>query len=65
MAYKKFIVFGFADYYPGGGMNDVCASFDSEAEAVAFAKAAVANAEEEYVQVFDCDKREIVLEHSR
>lgn len=29
MKYKKYIVFGFYDYYPSGGLGDIMASFDS------------------------------------
>jgi len=35
----RFLVFGYDDYYPQGGMNDLMASFDSMNEAKAFAAA--------------------------
>lgn len=33
---KRFILFAFDDYYPGGGMNDSRGSFDTIEEAAAY-----------------------------
>lgn len=36
---KRYLVFLFPAYYPGGGWSDLAESFDTEAEAVAYANA--------------------------
>lgn len=35
---KRYLVFGFCQYYPAGGLGDVSESFDSPAEAIEWAK---------------------------
>lgn len=35
--HKRFAVFAYCDYYPGGGIYDIEASFDTEVEAIEFA----------------------------
>lgn len=39
MTYKKYILFQFEDYYPGGGMSDIRESFDTVKEAEDFVAA--------------------------
>jgi len=36
--YKKYILFAYAAYYPGGGMDDLVGSFDSIEEAQDYKK---------------------------
>ena len=38
MKHKRYLVFCFYDYYPGGGIGDVKDSFDDLPEAIAYCK---------------------------
>ena len=55
---KKYIIFGYDDYYPGGGLNDIIWQKDSLEEAIKFAK------RERYsnIQIVDRDTWEIAWE---
>jgi hypothetical protein len=57
MKHKKFIVFAWATYYPGGGLNDISASFDTleEAKSHAFAQ------HEDFLRIVDRDTWEVVF----
>lgn len=47
--YKRFCVFVWPDYYPGGGFNDCVGSFDTKEDAdIAFPHAD---------EIFDCETR--------
>jgi hypothetical protein len=46
---KRYYVFTYNQYYPGGGLEDVEATFDDVEEAIKFAE----NADDDYVDVFD------------
>lgn len=41
MKYKKYIVFSFEHYYPGGGLGDISDSFDTLPEAQQFVKSSL------------------------
>ena len=34
--HKRFLVFAFAEYYPGGALDDLVGDFDTEEEALVF-----------------------------
>lgn len=55
---KKFILFQYYDYYPGGGLSDITDSFDSLEEAKGFAEKKPQDTNE----VVDRDTWEIVWE---
>lgn len=55
---KRFVVFGFSEYYPCGGFGDAVYSSDSEDEALAFALKCTY----EYVSVFDLDARKFIYD---
>jgi hypothetical protein len=46
---KRYYVFTYNEYYPGGGLGDVEATFEDVEEAIKFAE----NANDDYVDVFD------------
>lgn len=48
MKKKRYIIFGYADYYPSGGMDDALTSFSSKEELLELV------AEDEDI-MFDCD----------
>lgn len=56
--FKRYMVFAYAQYYPGGGMGDVDNSFDNEKEAMAWAK----KLECDYVEVFDREEGVVIWE---
>lgn len=45
---KRYMVFGFGDYYPEGGMNDYLTSFDTEDQVSQYLEAVVEAAKENY-----------------
>ena len=47
--YKRFLVFGYDTYYPGGGLSDCFGSFDTIEEAIN----AINNDKSDYHDVFD------------
>lgn len=54
--YKRFLVFGFDSYYPGGGQSDVVGTFDSLDEARARTK----RNDCDHFDILDLQKREFV-----
>jgi hypothetical protein len=59
--YRRFIVFAYYHYYPGGGLEDAEATFDTEEEARAFVKSRRDHRGED-VTLFDCQlMRELEL----
>lgn len=46
---KRFLVFGYFQYYPSGGLGDVDETFDTNEEAVAYAKTVAYD----FVEVWD------------
>jgi len=58
--FKRFMLFEFQTYYPGGGVEDCSRSFDTLDEAVKVGELSKCD----YVEIFDCDKRRIVWEFS-
>lgn len=61
--YKRFLLFGFATYYPGGGLDDIEEEFDSFETAMEFINKKIeSNRLEEYSYLFDCETRTIVWE---
>jgi hypothetical protein len=46
---ERYYVFIYNQYYPGGGLEDVKATFEDVEEAIKFAE----NADDDYVDVFD------------
>lgn len=51
--YKRFLLFGYDSYYPGGGEADVLDSFDSLAEA----KTRMEKKDRDYYEVLDLEER--------
>lgn len=58
MTYKRFLLFTYYQYYPGGGEKDVKGSYVSLDEA----KAAAIEDECDFAEVLDMDAREFVWE---
>jgi hypothetical protein len=56
MKYKKFILFLYDQYYPGGGLSDIDDSFDTLEEA----KAAALKRYRDFREIVDRDTWEIV-----
>ena len=56
MKYKKYIVFGFDNYYPSGGLSDIVRSHDSIEEARAETK----NGDYDSYEIVDRDTWEVV-----
>jgi hypothetical protein len=54
--FKRFLLFGFPEYYPSGGLGDVDGEFDDLNDAIA----AAVDSFREYRYVFDCQTRQIV-----
>lgn len=46
---KRYLLFGYVDYYPSGGLNDLIASYDTIEEAVKVAK----EEQQEYYEIYD------------
>ena len=65
--HKRFAVFAYLDYYPSGGIYDIEASFDIEAEAIAFAEGRPMGGVYgvDNVYIFDFDARKIVWDSWR
>lgn len=57
MKYKKYIVFGFDNYYPSGGLSDIVRSHDSIEEARAETK----NGDYDSYEIVDRDTWEVVI----
>lgn len=55
---KRYLVFKFYDYYPGGGWNDFKGSFDSLEEAIQEAK--VDRKDYDYCQIVDINDGSVV-----
>jgi hypothetical protein len=64
--FKRFIVLMDEQYYPSAGMGSAVASFDTLEEAVAQAESRndpdADYFHADYVEVFDCEAREVVWE---
>lgn len=64
--FKRFIVLMDEQYYPSAGMGSAQDSFDTLTEAMAFAMTKGHEDESyfhaDYVEIFDCDSREVVWE---
>lgn len=46
---KRYYVFGYKQYYPNGGIEDIVATFDNKKEAIKYAKKSTDN----YVHILD------------
>ena len=56
--YKRFMVFAYDQFYPGGGTTDCNDSFDTLAEAIAAAE----NMRDDFKEILDLDERQVVWE---
>jgi len=56
--YKRYIVFAYSQYYPGGGLSDIVNNSDTLEEA--FDAARQAQRTDDYVEIFDCFERSSV-----
>lgn len=54
LGFKRFIVFNYPHYYPGGGSGDVMGSYDTLEEAT---EACSSDTEFYGSEIFDCDAR--------
>ena len=57
---KKFWVFGFHRYYPRGGLEDICGTFDTLEYANQFIKEEHLKFEYDHIEIFDVNKRMFV-----
>lgn len=64
--YKRFIVFEFGWYYPGGGMFDAKTSFDTQDEAMDHYNEVrfEGDCPSYSIHLFDCETRKVVAEKS-
>lgn len=52
---KRYLLFGYSQYYPGGGSGDVIESFDSMDEVKSYLK--LSSTKQDFYEVLDLDER--------
>ena len=55
---KRYILFGYDNYYPTGGFNDVIGSYDTKEEY----RDKMEESKYENYQVFDCDLKHLIYD---
>lgn len=59
MKLKRLVLFGYCDYYPGGGSNDILGTFDTYKELGNFLKNERMSVDE--IDILDCKSQEITF----
>ncbi|MEC1647086.1 hypothetical protein [Bacillus halotolerans] len=57
---QRYLLFSYSSFYPSGGLTDSVLNFDDYEELENWYKENYGVVDDEYIQIFDLDKREII-----
>lgn len=64
MKHKRFLLFSFSEFYPGGGLDDIRDEFDTLNDAMAYIDNNLYDLSE-YAYLFDCEERQIIWDRKQ